>query len=144
MNYHLSTVIARLPLCFPEYANPLVAEGDPHVESDDLYRVWAVTQFCEALGVVEHTGDWDWWIQITHANHELVRHDCGSSFLSVTDSNGTVWTDPIAFGLQFTTSPITSITISSIDSEQDELGLMETEVTIPIQNIRAIESGFEG
>lgn len=67
-----------------------------NIESEVRERVfylWSVFEYIQILGWVEHTNDWDWWIEIKTLDGVWHRAECGSLFNGMYDSEGTVYND---------------------------------------------------
>lgn len=59
-----------------------------------VFYIWSIFDYIEVLGWVEHTSDWDWWIEIQTTDGEWHRADCGSNFNGIVLADGKMYMDP--------------------------------------------------
>jgi len=58
---------------------------------DRVFGIFTIFEMCQTIGWVEHTNDWDWWIQVLDTSGTKHEFDCGSYFKDITDIQDQVW-----------------------------------------------------
>jgi hypothetical protein len=135
-----------------QYSTQLAVSQDAplhitEITPNTVHAQWAFYTFMDRLGWAEHTGDWDWWIDVKLTNGETVMCDCGSQYVGMTDTNGKFWDDPFSFDLPFFTpgTELVSVTILRFNSTDAELSEEEREgsVIFDLSEIAEIAIGYD-
>lgn len=118
------------------------------ITPNTVHAQWAFYNFMDRLGWAEHTGDWDWWIQVKLTNGEMIRCGCGSTYVGMTDTDGKLWDDPFSFDLPFHIHHgphFTSVTIMRYNDTDEDLTEEEREgsVVFNLSEIAEIEIGYD-
>lgn len=136
---HYSVALAR-----SEDAPLHITEITPNT----VHAQWAFYEFVDRLGWAEHTGDWDWWIQVKLTNGEMVRCGCGSTYIGMIDDRGELWDDPFTFNLPFHIADgprLVKVTILRYIDDDEDLTEeeRETRVTFDLSEIAEVEIGYD-
>lgn len=144
MNYPQLDIRSYDPQMSGDLANLVMGRFDftglPHeLRVQRLYTLIEFFRAVQRVGDLEHTGDWDWRIEVWHAPQNE------RSEISGTNEDRDVWSDEI--GLPYRVEPNDYMTafarweflnVLEIDGESGE----DSTVRVPIDNIRLIHIGF--
>jgi len=140
---HLSSIIARMPeaTCFE-------MNQDGNSPTVNLHRCILTFSYLDALGWLEHTGDWDWWIRVGFKHGAEVFFDCGSTFHSVVvegEHGRKEYTDDAILSIiHSNVFPIIQFTIRSFVPFDYDRGLEEERLThITLADVDHIVIGYD-